>query len=262
MLPTKKLVGFVFQDSLMFRFLLWPASVTHLPTSTLRTIHRVHCFRLIGSIYYNCPGHGEYTVTTEICSRLFSLWHLWAPREWWLGSIWFNSLVCPSAIFLYEQKYLKVGVFPEASLAPTPWSCLQRCLGGVLGQNEGGVANTTVLPYRCTRSMVSTDSPRGCVSASLGNRIPLAVATVLSMCPFILVQQPTVSPPCFQLTDCSSALPMTFHSLSFPLHHFPRSSNCLCLPNNPKTASIGWVPTLWQMLYIQNLAESSQQHNK
>ena len=174
MLPTKKLVGFVFQDSPMFRFLLWPASVTHLPTSTLRTIHRVHCFRLIGSIYYNCPGHGEYTVKTEICSRLFSLWHLWALREWWLGAIWFNSLVCPSAILLYEQKYLKVGVFPEASLAPTPWSCLWRCLGGALRQNEGGVANTSVLPYRCTRWMVSADSPQGCVFPLPGKPHPFS----------------------------------------------------------------------------------------
>lgn len=130
-----------------------------------------------------------------------------------------------------------------------------------MGRMREGLQTPLCCPIAVRDGWSALTAPRGACSPSLGNHIPLAVATVLAMYPFMPVQQPTVSPPCFQLTDCSSALPMTFHSLSFPLHHFPRSSNCLCLPKNPKTASICWVPTLWQMLHIQNLAESSQQHN-
>ena len=183
--------------------------------------------------------------------------------QWCLCSIWFNSLVCSSAISLYEQKCLRVGVFSEASLAPTPWSSLWRCLGGVLGQNEGGVENITVLPSCCAWWMVSADSTRGCVLPCPGNLHRFSCGHSSLHVPILAcATNHRISPPCFQLTGSSSALPMTFHSLSFPLHHFPRSSNCLCLPNNPKTAHICWVPNMQQMLYIQNLAESSQQHNK
>lgn len=65
-------------------------------------------------------------------------------------------------------------------------------------------------------------APVMCIS-SLENYINLALATVLSTHPFMLVQPPTKSPPCFQLAagghfpGCSAA------RLSFPPHHCPWS---------------------------------------
>lgn len=69
---TGKLVDFILLafPGVQVRFL--QALVTHLSNGTLMSVHRVHCFGLIGSTYSNCLATGNI-VTTEICPRLFTL---------------------------------------------------------------------------------------------------------------------------------------------------------------------------------------------
>lgn len=260
---NEKLVGFVFQDSLMFRFLLWPASVTHVPTSTLRStqsallwIDRLHLLQLSWPRWI-------YSSNRNLFQTLLPLTPVGSHGM--VAGLHLIQLPClpkcylPLWIEVSQSGGLFWSIFSPNSMI-MPAEMLRGCSGAQWGRGW---------KHHCAAVLLhAMDGQRwqplggGLCSLSLGHCIPLAVATVLSMYPFMLVQQPTVSPPCFQVTDCNSALPMTFHRLSFPHHHSPRSSNCLCLPNNPKTASICWVPILRQTLHIQNLAESSQQHNK
>lgn len=160
------------------------------------------------------------------------------------------------------EKHLKVGVFSEASLAPIPrshlWEMLREC---------SWTEWVSEWKYHCTALLLHTkDSqcwqPPVVCFPSLGNHTSLALAIILSTYPFMLGQQPTISLPCFQLAIVQHFPWHSTTSLSFPPYHFPRSPNCLSLPNNAETASICWVPTMWQMFYMQNFTGSLQQSIK